>query len=47
MPWRENPCNLAFAEFPVEAMEYIEFIRRFCETPGERRRARKHERLKE
>jgi len=39
MPWRENPCNLTSVDLPVKAMEYIEFIRRFCETSDERRRS--------
>jgi adenylosuccinate synthase len=30
---RPLPNALTYAEFPVEAMEYIEFIERFCETP--------------
>jgi adenylosuccinate synthase len=31
----ERPLNdkLTYEEFPVEAMDYIEFIERFCETP--------------
>ena len=32
--WKRPLSNaLTYAEFPVEAMEYIEFIERFCETP--------------
>jgi len=32
--WKKPLKNaLTYDEFPVEAMEYIEFIQRFCETP--------------
>jgi adenylosuccinate synthase len=32
--WKRPLTNaLCYEEFPVEAMEYIEFIQRFCETP--------------
>jgi len=32
--WKRPLSNaLTYAEFPIEAMEYIEFIERFCETP--------------
>jgi adenylosuccinate synthase len=32
--WKRPLSNaLTYEEFPVEAMEYIEFIQRFCETP--------------
>ncbi|MDR0784651.1 MAG: adenylosuccinate synthase [Treponema sp.] len=32
--WKKNLSDaLTYEEFPVEAMEYIEFIERFCETP--------------
>jgi adenylosuccinate synthase len=32
--WKRSLANaLSYEEFPVEAMEYIEFIERFCETP--------------
>ncbi|MDR1127442.1 MAG: adenylosuccinate synthase [Treponema sp.] len=32
--WKKNLSSaLTYDEFPVEAMEYIEFIERFCETP--------------
>ncbi|GHV90914.1 adenylosuccinate synthetase [Spirochaetia bacterium] len=32
--WKKSMANaLTYEEFPVEAMEYIEFIERFCETP--------------
>ncbi|MDR2758298.1 MAG: adenylosuccinate synthase [Spirochaetaceae bacterium] len=32
--WKRPLSNaLTYEEFPVEAMEYIEFIERFCETP--------------
>jgi adenylosuccinate synthase len=32
--WKKPLSNaLTYSEFPVEAMEYIEFIERFCETP--------------
>ncbi|MDL2228954.1 adenylosuccinate synthase [Treponema sp. OttesenSCG-928-L16] len=32
--WKKPLKNaLTYEEFPVEAMEYIEFIERFCETP--------------
>ncbi|MDR0644911.1 MAG: adenylosuccinate synthase [Treponema sp.] len=32
--WKKNLSSaLTYEEFPVEAMEYIEFIERFCETP--------------
>jgi adenylosuccinate synthase len=32
--WKRSLAEaLAYEEFPVEAMEYIEFIERFCETP--------------
>ncbi len=32
--WKKNLSGcLTYEEFPVEAMEYIEFIERFCETP--------------
>ncbi|MDR1637444.1 MAG: adenylosuccinate synthase [Treponema sp.] len=32
--WKRSLANaLTYEEFPVEAMEYIEFIERFCETP--------------
>ena len=32
--WKKSLSNvLTYDEFPVEAMEYIEFIQRFCETP--------------
>jgi adenylosuccinate synthase len=32
--WKQNLSDrLTYEEFPVEAMEYIEFIERFCETP--------------
>jgi adenylosuccinate synthase len=32
--WKKPLSNaLAYEEFPIEAMEYIEFIERFCETP--------------
>ncbi|MFP3089951.1 adenylosuccinate synthase [Treponema sp. TIM-1] len=32
--WKKSLSNaLTYEEFPVEAMEYIEFIERFCETP--------------
>jgi adenylosuccinate synthase len=32
--WKKNLSNaLTYEEFPVKAMEYIEFIERFCETP--------------
>jgi adenylosuccinate synthase len=32
--WKQSLANaLTYEEFPVEAMEYIEFIQRFCETP--------------
>ena len=32
--WKKPLKNaLTYEEFPVEAMEYIEFIQRFCETP--------------
>ncbi|MDR1466216.1 MAG: adenylosuccinate synthase [Treponema sp.] len=32
--WKKNLSGaLAYEEFPVEVMEYIEFIERFCETP--------------
>ena len=34
--WKKPLSNaLTYTEFPVEAMEYIEFIQRFCETPIE------------
>jgi adenylosuccinate synthase len=32
--WKQSLKNaLTYNEFPVEAMEYIEFIQRYCETP--------------
>jgi adenylosuccinate synthase len=32
--WKKPLSNaLTYEEFPVAAMEYIEFIERFCETP--------------
>jgi adenylosuccinate synthase len=32
--WKQSLSNaLTYEEFPVAAMEYIEFIERFCETP--------------
>jgi adenylosuccinate synthase len=32
--WKRPLSNaITYEEFPVEAMEYIEFIERFCETP--------------
>jgi adenylosuccinate synthase len=32
--WKKTLSNaLTYTEFPVEAMEYVEFIQRFCETP--------------
>jgi adenylosuccinate synthase len=32
--WKKSLVNsLVYEEFPVRAMEYIEFIERFCETP--------------
>jgi adenylosuccinate synthase len=32
--WKRSLANaLIYEEFPVEAMDYIEFIERFCETP--------------
>ena len=32
--WKQPLKNaLTYSDFPVEAMEYIEFIQRFCETP--------------
>jgi adenylosuccinate synthase len=32
--WKKTLSNaLVYEEFPVQAMEYIEFIERFCETP--------------
>ncbi|MDR2553665.1 MAG: adenylosuccinate synthase [Treponema sp.] len=32
--WKQRLADrLTYEEFPVEAMEYIEFIERFCETP--------------
>jgi adenylosuccinate synthase len=32
--WKKSLSDcLSYEEFPVEAMEYIEFIERFCETP--------------
>jgi adenylosuccinate synthase len=32
--WKKSLSNaLTYEEFPEEAMEYIEFIERFCETP--------------
>jgi adenylosuccinate synthase len=32
--WKKSLSSaLTYEEFPVEAMEYIEFIERFCETP--------------
>ncbi|MCL2006825.1 MAG: adenylosuccinate synthase [Treponema sp.] len=32
--WKSPLKNaISYADFPVEAMEYIEFIERFCETP--------------
>jgi adenylosuccinate synthase len=32
--WKKSLSNaLTYEEFPVRAMEYIEFIERFCETP--------------
>jgi adenylosuccinate synthase len=32
--WKKSLSNaLTYEEFPVKAMEYIEFIERFCETP--------------
>jgi adenylosuccinate synthase len=32
--WKKSLANfLVYEEFPVRAMEYIEFIERFCETP--------------
>jgi adenylosuccinate synthase len=32
--WKKSLSNaLTYEEFPVPAMEYIEFIERFCETP--------------
>ncbi|MDR1219295.1 MAG: adenylosuccinate synthase [Treponema sp.] len=32
--WKKNLSSaLTYEEFPVEAMEYLEFIERFCETP--------------
>jgi adenylosuccinate synthase len=32
--WKKPLSNcLSYEEFPVEAMEYIESIERFCETP--------------
>ena len=32
--WKKPLDNsLVYEEFPVQAMEYIEFIERFCETP--------------
>ncbi|MDR2629922.1 MAG: adenylosuccinate synthetase [Spirochaetaceae bacterium] len=32
--WKKSLANaLTYEEFPVAAMEYIEFIERFCETP--------------
>lgn len=34
--WKQSLSDrLTYEEFPVEAMEYIEFIERFCETPIE------------
>jgi adenylosuccinate synthase len=34
--WRKSLADrLTYEEFPLEAMEYIEFIERFCETPIE------------
>jgi adenylosuccinate synthase len=34
--WKQKLSNrLSYEEFPVEAMEYIEFIERYCETPIE------------
>jgi adenylosuccinate synthase len=34
-PGWKRPLNnaLTYTEFPLEAMEYLEFIERFCETP--------------
>jgi adenylosuccinate synthase len=32
--WKTSLSNaLTYEEFPIPAMEYIEFIERFCETP--------------
>jgi adenylosuccinate synthase len=32
--WKKSLANsLVYEEFPLHAMEYIEFIERFCETP--------------
>jgi adenylosuccinate synthase len=32
--WKQSLSNaLTYGEFPVAAMEYIDFIERFCETP--------------
>jgi adenylosuccinate synthase len=32
--WKKSLSSaLTYEEFPIEAMEYIEFIERFCETP--------------
>jgi adenylosuccinate synthase len=34
--WKQSLAGrLSYEEFPVEAMEYVEFIERFCETPIE------------
>jgi adenylosuccinate synthase len=34
--WKKPLSNaLTYTEFPIEAMEYIEFVQRFCETPIE------------
>jgi len=34
--WKKPLSNaLTYTEFPVEAMEYVQFIQRFCETPIE------------
>jgi len=34
--WKKTLSNaLTYTEFPVEAMEYIAFVQRFCETPIE------------
>jgi adenylosuccinate synthase len=32
--WKKNLSNaLSYEDFPIQAMEYIEFIERYCETP--------------
>ena len=31
--WKRNLADFSYEEFPAEAIKYIEFIERFCETP--------------